>query len=301
MTPRFAFPQDTGRPARLLLCALLCLAVAGTPRADESAALELAEIGFFEGGVDQDPPEWGSPELADSFERDHVRYIYTMLNLKNNLWQQREQDVRLQVRYYAPDGSLFGDPVIEHRVPADWEYADLWTGWGWETKSHWESGPYKVEIWDQNQGLIAQKKFSITPAKNVPVPSATAGVNLDRMAFFAGDEGNEGPPEDWGDSRLRNRYAQEDTRFVYTLVSLENLQWQQREQDVVIHLRYYLSNGELYANPIIDYRVPADWEYAELWNGWGWSSAGKWKRDRYRVELWLDNRRKIGESHFEIY
>ena len=120
------------------------------------------------------------------------------------------------------------------------------------------------------------------------------------MAFFeAGDD--DAPPEDWSDPRLRNRFAQAQTRFVYTLVSLENLQWRQRAQDVVIHLRYYLSNGELFGNPVIDYRVPADWEHAELWNGWGWSEAGKWKRDRYRVELWLDNRRKIGESHFEIF
>lgn len=131
---------------------------------------------------------------------------------------------------------------------------------------------------------------------------AATGVEFDRMGFYqAGDEGDENPPQEWSDPRLKNRFAADSTRYVYTLVSLKNLQWQNADQEIVIHLRYYHSDGRLFGAPVIEYEVPQDWEFTELWNGWGWPEAGKWSPDRYRVELWLDNRKKIGASHFTIY
>ena len=287
------------RAGGLLVLSLLCLLL-HTGRAADTHPIELVELAFYEGASDEEPPEWDSIELHETFDRTRVRYIYTLINLKNNRWQQNDQDVRLHVRYYSPDGQLFGAPVIDYQVPADWEYADLWTGWGWDTADQWDPGFYRVEIWHDDRVKLGEDYFHITAGAE-PVARPQAGnVALDRMGFFeAGDR--EDPPEDWSDSRVRDRFARSEARFIHTMVILKNLKWQVGDQEVVIHLRYYDSRGKVVGDPVIEYRIPQDWEYAELWNGWGWREAGNWKRDRYRVELWLDNRRKIGESHFEIY
>ena len=130
---------------------------------------------------------------------------------------------------------------------------------------------------------------------------AAAGVAFDQMAFFeAGDDVDEGPPPDWDDPRYTDRFDRARVRYIYTMVSLKNLRWQLEDQTVVIHLRYYHSDGRLFGNPVIDYEVPSDWEFAELWNGWGWPEAGTWEADRYRVELWLDNRKRIGSGYFTV-
>ena len=304
MTPRFTLQSDSFRRCCRLLPSLLCLALASPLTAAERPSLELVEASFFEGNGIAEPPEWGSPQLAESFDRAQARYIYTLVNLKNNLWQLEAQDVRLRLRYFAPDGSLIGEPQIDYRVPVDWEYADLWTGWGWDDTHQWEAGVYKVEIHrgdDESGNPLAVRQFQITDNSSPAVTLSRGSVAYDRMGFFTGDNVEDEPPDDWSDPRLRNRFAQDAATFVYTLVSLKNLQWQQRGQRIVIYLRYYRSSGELAGDPVIDYQVPADWETVRLVNGWGWPEPGKWERDRYRVELWLNNRRKIGESHFEIY
>lgn len=135
-----------------------------------------------------------------------------------------------------------------------------------------------------------------------PVPlQAAAGVEFDRLEFYeAGDDDNERPPEDWDDPRYSRSFDSGRTRYIYAMVSLKNLRWNLEDQHVVIHLRYYHSDGRLFGDPVIDYHVPQDWEFAELWNGWGWPEPGAWEPDRYRVELWLDNRKRIGSGYFTI-
>ena len=131
---------------------------------------------------------------------------------------------------------------------------------------------------------------------------AAAGVEFDRMAFFeAGDGAGERPPQDWDDPRYRDRFPRDETRYIFTMVSLKNMRWELEDQHVSLQLRYYRSDGRLFGDPMIDYAVPQDWEYAELWNGWGWPEPGAWEPDRYRVELWLDSRKRIGAGYFTIH
>ena len=304
MTPQMLLKAGAFRRCSRLLFSLFCLALSATATAVDQPALDLVDVAFFEGDGNTAPPDWDSAHLTESFDRAEARYIYTLVNLKNNKWQLEEQEVRLRVRYFAPDGSLIGEPMIDYRVPIDWEYADLWTGWGWDTTHQWEAGDYRVEVHPDDVDSdtpLAVKTFRITD-QSPPLPAlGRGGVAYERMGFFTEDNGNDEVPGDWSDPRLRNRFAQENTTYIYTLVGLKNLQWQQQGQRVVIHLRYYHSNGRLAGDPVIDYKVPSDWEIVRLANGLGQEEPGNWQRDRYRVELWLDNRRKIGESHFEIY
>lgn len=298
-------PRRESRLRRPLLRAwlravLAALALASAGPAGAADGVEFVKLAFYADTVAGDAPGWDSPRLGSRFAQPRARFVSTLINLRNLRWRERGQDVRLDVRYYAADGDLLGAPRIDYHLPADWESADLWTGWAYADAERWPPGDYRVELWLDGGGKIGGGKFTITAAGGAPA-GARARVALDRMGFFeAGVDGRDDPPASWQDSRLRDRFDRRDARYIYTLVSLKNLAWRSDDQDVVIHLRYYRDDGSLVGDPVIEYRVPRDWEYAELWNGWGWPDAGNWESGSYRVELWLDDRRLLGGRGFRL-
>ncbi|MEM7564450.1 MAG: hypothetical protein AAF353_15585 [Pseudomonadota bacterium] len=267
-------------------------------QANTSPPVEFAELGFYE-----DTPAAAaiSPKdrpLSDSFSESRARYIYSLLKLKNNLWQLESQNINVTLRYYRSNGTLLAQPTVEQTIPAEWEYIDLWAGWGAEEAGEWQADNYRVEAWINNNEKIGEASFRIK--SNKVSTSRSEKVEFDRMGFYeAGPD--DSAPEDWNDSRVKNHFKKSSTRYVFTMINLKNLQWQLADQSVKIHIRYYHSDGRLYGDPVIEYDIPSNWEYAELWNGWGWDDPGNWPEDHYRVELWLDNREKIGESFFTIH
>ena len=72
-----------------------------------------------------------------------------------------------------------------------------------------------------------------------------------------------------GQRRDQDTFPKESARYIYTAVSLKNLKWNIKDQDIYIRLRCYHSNGDLFGHPGIDYPIPSDRETAEPWNGWG--------------------------------
>ena len=292
--------------AAFLCFVVVCFSLFISPQLSAAAAVEFEELYFFEGDRDIKLPLRNSPQINNVFDRGSSRYIFSVVRLKNDRWNETAQDVIIKVRYLRSDGSLFGEANITHHVPADWEYATLWTGWGWDIQGNWDTDNYKVELWLDGAVKIGEEFFQVTSGPDtVPIPGDTftpTSVAFDKMGFFeASAKGSDQAPEEWKDSRLKNTFPKNETRYIFTLISLRNLQWQKQDQDISINLRYYHSDGRLLSEPVIDFRILAKWEHANLWNGWGWPEAGKWEADRYRVELWLDNKRKIGERYFTVH
>jgi hypothetical protein len=46
--------------------------------------------------------------------------------------------------------------------------------------------------------------------------------------------------------------------------------------------------------------ILAEWEYADIWSGWGFDEPGNWPVGTYRVEIWF-GKAKVGEGTFTIY
>jgi hypothetical protein len=229
-----------------------------------------------------------------------------VLRLKNKRWEESAQDLVINVRYLRADGGLVGEPGISQHIPADWEYATLWAGWGWDTQNKWEAGAYRVEIWLDNKEKIGEGVFHLESSANSVagsrIVSSPVGVRFDKMGFFeASAESTEKAPDDWSDERLKNTFRKSDARYIFTLVSLKNRLWQKQEQDISINVRYYHADGRLFDVAVINYTIPAEWEHAELWNGAGWPEPGNWETGRYRVELWVNDKHKIGESYFTMH
>ena len=286
--------------------AVICFSLIFYPPDSVADTVEFEEIFFFEGNRDTQLPHSNSQQIKSSFNRDSVRYIFTVVRLTNKRWQESAQDLVINVRYFRSNGNLFGETSINQHIPSDWEYPTLWTGWGWDIPGKWEAGIYKVELWLDDKNKIGEGSFHLKSSSNTAsgsrIAPSSSGVQFDQMGFFEGSaEATEKAPDDWNDERLRNTFRKSEARYIFTLVSLKNRLWQKQEQDVSINVRYYHADGRLYDVAVINHTIPADWEHAELSNGSGWPQAGNWKVGRYRVELWLNDKQKIGESYFTVH
>ena len=264
-----------------------------------TAPLALDRIGFYEGNAETPVPDWDSTRIKTTFARASSRSIFIRARLRNVPDPGSQSEVTLTVHFLRPDGEELGVDEIEVALPSDRESVELTSGWGWDGPDHWQAGFYRVEIRLAGDTLIGDGRFLVKA--DTRFTTRTGGVRFEQMGFYeAGDDGLDQSPDGWSDERLRARFPQSEARYIYTMIRLRNLKWNVEDQKIKLHLQYFRANGELFGDPVIDYTIPSDWETAELWNGWGWPEAGNWEPGRYRVELWLENTQKIGQSHFNI-
>ena len=126
----------------------------------EKVYLEFQSIKFFEGGNNPPAPE-SDNQFKTDFPRSTARYIHFLVNAKNLLHRNRSQKPLIIGRYYYPDGTLFGEARIDTvEVPASWDIAELWTGWGWDKSGNWTLGTYRVEVLFGNT-KVGEGKFTI--------------------------------------------------------------------------------------------------------------------------------------------
>ena len=110
---------------------------------------------FFEAG---DKVE--NKVFETSFTKSSARYIYTELEVKNKKYGQSSWEANFTVKYYKPDGSLFGDPKIESTIETDLDDFTVRTGYGWPDSGNWATGKYRVEVWDGSIKL-GESQFTI--------------------------------------------------------------------------------------------------------------------------------------------
>ncbi len=126
---------------------------------EEKPYLQFESVKFFEGGFTA--PTESERQYKTDFPRSTTRYVYFLVGAKNLLYRNRTQKPLIFGRYYYPDGTLFGEARIDKvEVLADWENADLWSGWGWNEPGKWTLGTYRLEILFGNM-KVGEGRFTI--------------------------------------------------------------------------------------------------------------------------------------------
>ncbi|MEK7448538.1 MAG: hypothetical protein AAB019_03535 [Planctomycetota bacterium] len=256
--------------------------------------IQVESLKFFESG--DNLPKTDQRTYSASFSQNTTRYVYYQIYAKNLLWNTRKHSVSITAKYYKPDGTLMGSPVLNYDILSDWEHINLWHGWGWKEAGYWEPGNYQVELWIGSD-KITQNSFSIVADKKPPLKADSSGtIEFKSLKFFESDHANIIPRDQ---RKYDTTFSQRNTRYVYYEVGLKNLLSNVRKNNVLIIAKYYKPDGSLMGSPELKYEIPADWEGTDLWHGYGWKEAGHWESGLYRVELWVNNA-KFGEGRFTI-
>jgi tetratricopeptide (TPR) repeat protein len=99
-------------------------------------------------------------DYRDSFLQSGTRYVWYEIYLKNLLWNIRDQSIKLTAKYYKPDGTIMGEPVLTYNIPKEWDYGYLWHALGWEAPGNWTPGIFFIEIYMEDT-CVTRKSFSI--------------------------------------------------------------------------------------------------------------------------------------------
>ncbi len=267
---------------------------------EEKVLLQFESMKFFESGYTAPPKE--QRQYNTQFPRSTTRYVFFEIGAKNLLYRNRNQRPPVFGRYYNADGSFRGEAKVNVDISPDWESVDLWSGWGKDEPGNWPAGTYRVEIWF-GSAKVGEGSFTLyddRPVTSPPVTSVPAEkvyLDFQSVKFFEG--GNVTPPE--SERQYKTDFPRSTTRYVYFSVRSKNLLYRNRSQKPLIFGRYYYPDGTLFGETKIDkVEVPADWESADLWTGWGWDDPGKWTLGTYRLEILFGNI-KVGEGRFTIY
>lgn len=121
--------------------------------------IQITGMKFWESPMDNPlPPD--KRIYSDNFFQNETRVIYTTLEVKNLLYKKDDNNVNLYLKYYTPDGYLWGVPKISVTLNKDWEHADIYNGYGFDEEGNFTPGVYKVEAYYQGK-LITYDYFEI--------------------------------------------------------------------------------------------------------------------------------------------
>jgi hypothetical protein len=93
------------------------------------------------------------------------------LNVRNQLYRQRDQTRHMWVRLYTPNGGLLWEDQYDWIIEADCEHT--WNSWVWGNAKpgrHWTCGIYSVVILIDG-GKFAEGSFTITGSKGRSNPN----------------------------------------------------------------------------------------------------------------------------------
>ena len=165
------------RRATALVALLLPFAALRAAEA-QGEGIQIESLQFFESADKTDNPD--KVEKGSSFNKTTARYINCLMGFRNHRHNVSDQDVVLTLKYFKEDGSTFGKPVLNWKVPSTWETGNVWKGFGYAKPGLWTPGRYRVEVWFGDRLKAISGEFTIVDDR--PEPQRRA----DKMAE-AGD------------------------------------------------------------------------------------------------------------------
>jgi hypothetical protein len=255
--------------------------------------VDLISLKLFESGYN--PPPRDERYYTTSFDRDDTRYIFYEVHLDNNLYNIRDNSLKIQAKYYYPNGSLMSDPILRKTMYSDWETGYFWHGWGWDDSGNWEEGRYTIEIYIDGR-YVTEKKFTVYDSYNSRDYSRSREFELEELNFF--EAGYNLPDRE--DYRYKTYFDKYDSRYIYTEIVVRNNLYEIRTQTHELEFEYYNPDGSLRGRIKADYTIDKDWKTSWISRGWGWDERGNWPVGTYTVEVYSDDK-FIGDGQFTIY
>ncbi len=254
--------------------------------------LEYNYVRLMEGGESVNP----GPDTAygNYFPKSSTRSVYFYVNVKNKLWNIRNQKSNIHGMFYRPDGSFFGRANIAKDIPSTSQNHNLWSGWGWLVPGNWEVGKHRLEVFVDNK-KVAEKNFTIfddTERKESPYFTQFEYT----QARFYGADYNEPPVEKRNFTTVFNK---NQAKYIWCQINVNNLAYEKEAHTHKVVWRYYKPDGTLHGETSNSFEIKPSWKEAWIGSGWGWSDPGYWATGVYRVDVHIDNR-KVSSRHFAV-
>lgn len=242
-------------------------------------------IDFFPGGYDC-PPE-SQRYFQTEFPKSSTRYIWFNLSLINEYFLERDETYTISWMIFRSDGSLFKETSASVTFKSDWPTMYYPQGVGWVDPGKWVGDTYTGKVF-VNGYFMGEKDLILY--NDFPQ------VQFQGVEFF--EAGDIAPPES---SRIyATSFPQNAVSSIWFEISLSNNYYLEEDQYIKFKGKYYYPDGTHMVNADFLYKIPEEYDYYNVWNGYGWSDPGNWQMGTYRFELFIGNK-LVSENYFNIY
>ena len=215
------------------------------------------------------------------FDRYETSYIYAELSFFNKLFDDDDWDVKVNIKCYSlkKGRKELCDLNFDRKVSKYDNIVYIREGWGnKKAGAFWKKGTYYWEAYVDGQKVATKYFYVEESSKKYPDPKAY--IDLKSLKLY------EGPYDDVPreERRYYKTFSQEETRYVYTEILLENLLKGQNWYCEMI-VKFYNGARQLKGQTVKLQQIDAADETIELTAHWGSNIKNSWSEDSYTVEI----------------
>ena len=215
------------------------------------------------------------------FDRYEATYVYAELSLYNKLFDDEDWDVKVNIKCYSlkKGRKELCDLNFDRKVSKYDNVIYIREGWGnKKAGAFWKKGTYYWEAYVD--GVKVATKYFYIEESSKKYPDPKAYLDLKSLKLYEAPYDDTPKPE----RKYFKTFAQEETRYVYTEVILDNLLKGQNWY-CELTVKFYNSARQLKGQTVKLHHVETTDEFIELTAHWGSNIKGSWSEDAYTAEI----------------
>ncbi len=220
------------------------------------------------------------------FDRYEATYVYAELSFYNKLFDDEDWNVQINIKCYSlkKGRKELCDLNFDRKVSKYDNVVYIREGWGNKKfGAFWKKGTYYWEAYIDGQ-KVATKYFYIEESTE-KYTDPSAYINIKSLKLYEGPYDDIPKPE----RVYYTKFSKEETRYVYTEISLENL-LPSKSWYCELFVKFYNGSRQLKGQTVKLHHVDKDDETIELSMHWGSNIKGSWTEDNYTAEIvFMDN------------
>lgn len=217
------------------------------------------------------------------FEKDEISYLRAQFSFYNKLFDEEDWDAKVTIKAFKRTGGRRKEICSldsNHSVTKDLNVVDVYESWGVDNPGgFWKAGKYVCEAYIDDK-FVGSQEFYIYEVGLV-TPGNNPYFEIVSLKLY------EGPYDGWSQETRKylTQFKQKDTRYIWvelTIKSKTNKDW---------GLEYYINfydDAGLHKARIDNLKFIETGSKGKTYTyerGWGNSTPGSWKDDKYSVEI----------------
>ncbi len=231
--------------------------------------------------------EWmvnSTKKYRRSFDKDEISYLRSQLSFYNKLFDEEEWTAEVTIKVF--DISKSGkekeicDLSSNHIISKDKNIIDVFESWGVDTPGgFWKQGKYICKAYIDGE-LVGTQEFYI---QDVGLVSSNENPYFDVVSLKL----YEGPYDGWNqtDRKYLTQFSQKDTRYVWVELSIKSKTNKKWAFEYFINFYDEAGQHKAQMDNLKFIETGSKGQIFTYERGWGNTSPGSWKDDKYSVEI----------------
>ncbi len=216
------------------------------------------------------------------FDRFETTYIYAELSFYNKLFDEEDWDLELELKCFSLKRGRkeICSLPFKRKISKFDNVVYIREGWGNQKEgAFWKKGTYYWEAWVEGE-KVATKYFYIEDVGKNNNTEGNPYIDIKSLKLYEGSFDDR--PE--YERVYYNSFNQEETRYVYVEITLQNL-FTDKPWQCELFTKFYNNSRELKGQIIRLQRIEKSDDIIKITAGWGSNVKGSWRKDSYSAEI----------------